>query len=142
MGQARCKPADMAGAFTETDKVVSGRRLFRHRPAPSCFELWNIYPFALVLVEGGAIRYACARAFVSRPDQSQSPCRARHRPTVTLGVRPKRRTPRGRRKSARWYQFTTPWPPAATRAPWQAWRRSTRCSEPPSPHGAIGRAAS
>ena len=35
MGQARCEPADMAGAFPETDKIVSGRRLFRHCPAQS-----------------------------------------------------------------------------------------------------------
>ena len=64
IGKARCKPANMAGAFTETDKIVSGWRPFRHCPAPSCFGLPNM-PFAPVILEGGAIRCAWARAFVS-----------------------------------------------------------------------------
>jgi hypothetical protein len=46
MGQARCKPADMAGAFTETDKIVSGRRLFRHLPSPEAISASRICPFA------------------------------------------------------------------------------------------------
>jgi hypothetical protein len=56
MGQARCKPADMAGAFTETDKIVSGRRLFRHCPAPSSFGLSNM---PLRLRRGGQLNQMC-----------------------------------------------------------------------------------
>jgi hypothetical protein len=56
MGQARCKPADMASAFTETDKIVSGRRLFRHCPAQSSFGLSNM---PLRLRRGGQLNQMC-----------------------------------------------------------------------------------
>ena len=44
MGQARCKPADMAGAFTETDKVVSGAATFPALANPELFRAVEYTP--------------------------------------------------------------------------------------------------
>lgn len=76
MGQARCKPADTGDAFTETDKILSGRRrMVRHCPTPSCFGCWNI-PFTPVFVGRCDQMCLCSRDRQPISDRCSTPAAA------------------------------------------------------------------